>query len=63
MNDNKFIARFQEIKLSKICNELNYNISNILNGTASGDKRHIVRSVIEKKIKELLEDSNNGNGN
>ena len=63
MNDNEFIARFQEIKLSRICNELNYNISNILNGTASKDKRHIVRSVIEKKIKELLEDSNNGNDN
>ena len=58
MNDNEFITRFQNIKLSKICKELNYNISNILNGTASKAKRRVVRSVIEKKIKELLEDSN-----
>ena len=49
MNDNEFITRFQNIKLSKICKELNYNISNILNGTASKAKRRVVRSVIEKK--------------
>ena len=57
MNDHEFIKKFLKIKLNYICKEYNYNISNIMNGTASTDKIHNCRVLIEESLTKLLDES------
>ena len=57
MNDDEFIKRFLGIKLNNICKEYNYNLANIMNGTASKDKRHNCRVLIEDMLTKLLDES------
>ena len=68
MNDHEFIRKFLSIKLNYVCKENNYNIANIMNGTASKDKMHNCRVLIEDMLYQLLVDSKkigeeNGNNN
>lgn len=57
MNDHEFIKKFLKIKLNYICKEYNYSISNIMNGTASRDKIHNCRVLIEDMLTKLLDES------
>lgn len=57
MTDDEFIKRFLNIKLNNICKEYNYNLGNIMNGTASKEKRHNCRVLIEDMLNELLDES------
>lgn len=57
MNDHEFIKKFLKIKLNYICKEYNYNISNIMNGTASKDKIRNCRVLIEESLTKLLDES------
>ena len=57
MTDDEFIKRFLNIKLNNICKEYNYNLVNIMNGTASKEKRHNCRVLIEDMLNELLDES------
>lgn len=62
MNDHTFIRKFLKIKLNYICKEYNYNLANIMNGTASKDKIHNCRVLIEDMLTKLLDESR-GNDN
>ncbi len=62
MNDHTFIRKFLKIKLNYICKEYNYNLANIMNGTASKDKIHNCRVLIEDMLTKLLDESR-GNEN
>lgn len=62
MNDHTFIRKFLKIKLNYICKEYNYNLANIMNGTASKDKIHNCRVLIEESLTKLLDESR-GNEN
>ena len=62
MNDHTFIRKFLKIKLNYICKEYNYNLANIMNGTASKDKIHNCRVLIEDMLTKLLDESK-GNDN
>lgn len=62
MNDHTFIRKFLRIKLNYICKEYNYNLANIMNGTASKDKIHNCRVLIEDMLTKLLDESR-GNEN
>lgn len=57
MNDHTFIRKFLKIKLNYICKEYNYNLANIMNGTASKDKIHNCRVLIEDMLTKLLDES------
>lgn len=51
MSDYSFIKQFQEIKISKFCNDNNINTSNILAGTTTDENYRKVKNYI---IRELL---------
>lgn len=57
MTDKEFIRAFMNIKLSNICRDLNMekDIKNIYNLTASNEKLKAVRELIELKLKVLYE--------
>ena len=57
MTDKEFIRAFMDIKLSNICRDLNMekDIKNIYNLTASNEKLKAVRELIELKLKVLYE--------
>ncbi len=61
MNDHTFIKKFLKIKLNYICKEYNYNLANIMNGTASKDKIHNCRVLIEDMLTKLLDESRGNN--
>lgn len=61
MNDHTFIRKFLKIKLNYICKEYNYNLANIMNGTASKDKIHNCRVLIEDMLTKLLDESRGNN--
>lgn len=57
MSDDDFIRRFLNIKLNNICKKYDYNLANIMNGTASKEKRHNCRVLIEDMLTKLLDES------
>ena len=57
MNDKEFIKRFLAIHISDICEELNINKTNVYNLTASSKKLKLVRDILEKEIRGLLDES------
>lgn len=61
MSDDDFIRRFLNIKLNNICKKYDYNLANIMNGTASKEKRHNCRVLIEDMLTKLLDESRGNN--
>lgn len=58
MSDKEFIRTFMDIKITSICHELEIDsdIKNIYNLTASKDKLKAVRELIERKLEVLHEE-------
>lgn len=61
MSDYEFIKEFQEIKISKICEDKNINASNLLNGRTTDEnykkvKDEIIRELLMLIIKDKKED-------
>ncbi len=55
MNDKDFIRAFLNIKVSKICKDLDITPSNVYNGTVSKDKLNKVRRALDEEINKLYE--------
>lgn len=52
--DLEFIKGFSKINVVSICKKLNVDRSNLLKGTASGEKTKAVKDEIIKQIEELI---------
>lgn len=57
MNDLEFIKRFNDITITDICKDLEYNSRNIYSGRAKQENIENVRKVLEYKIRKLLFDA------
>lgn len=57
MTDKDFIRAFMDIKITSICHELEIDsdIKNVYNLTASKDKLKAVRNLIENKLENIYE--------
>ena len=55
MNDKDFIRAFLDIKVSRICKELNITPTNVYNGTVSKLKLAKIRKAIDEEINKLYE--------
>ena len=53
--DYKYIKKFMDISLNKICTELKINYSNLVKGKASIQNTRLVRERLEEEIKKLEE--------
>ena len=61
MDNYSFIKRFQEIKISKICEEKGINLGNLLSGSTSDEnysrvKNELIRQLLMLLIEDKKED-------
>ena len=52
-----WIKRFSKLSIKSICEELNVNRANLLNGRASAKNTYKVRKTIEERLKNLDNDA------
>lgn len=57
--DYEYIKAFSKISVSSICKKLDYPKANILKGTASAERIHLVKKEIEKEIAKIYLIDNN----
>lgn len=56
MNDLEFIRKFNEITITEICKNLEYNSRNIYTGRTKKENIENVARVLEYKLRKLLFD-------
>ena len=56
MDNYSFIKRFQEIKISKICEEKGINLGNLLSGSTSDENYSRVKNELIRQLLMLLID-------
>lgn len=55
MNDKDFIRGFLDIKVAKICKDLDITPTNVYNGTVSKVKLAKIRKALDEEIAKLYE--------
>lgn len=53
--DFKYIKNFNKITLKSVCEELNINMYNLLNGRTKDENYKLVREKIDEKYKKINE--------